>query len=421
MISYSFEYFFCSKMSREKLVAGIDIGNNKVRTIIALMEPEKKEPNIIGIGLSPSFGLRKGSVVDAEELTSNISASLEDAERMSGVPVHHVFLGIGGPHVESNSSRGVVAIGGKQITEMDVSRAYEAAEAIALPQNRHHLHTIPKEFSVDNQSGIKNAIGLSGIRLEMDAHIISGQSQIIENIERTTQKTGVDIDGFVASFLAAGEAVLTRRQKELGVVLIDIGCDQTSVAVYEEGSILHSIVLPIGGSSVTNDIAIGMRTSVDTAEKIKIEYGTTMPEEVKDSEIIDLSLISRIDSQKISKKHLAEIIQARYHEIFVMIKDELRQIGRDGMLPAGAILTGSASKISGALDVARDTLGLPIQIGFPTQVTGLLDKVDDPGFATAVGLVLWGSKNEPTKYGLKMPNIGGVFSGIGRLFKKLLP
>ena len=408
-------------MSKEKIIAGVDIGNHKIRTVIAVYDPEKKESNILGIGVSPCHGLRKGNVVDPEELTMNISASLEDAERMSGIPISHVFVAVGGTHLQCISSRGVVAIGGKEITEDEVIRVQEAAEAVSLPQNRYRLRTVPRGYTVDDQDGIKNPVGLSGIRLEIDAHIISGQKQTIENIERTVQQAGVDIDDIIPGFLAASEAVLTRRQKELGVVLIDIGADCTNVVVYEEGVIVHAVILPIGGGSVTNDIAIGLRTSVDTAEKIKIEYGTTLPEEVRESETIDLSLISKIDTQKVSKKHLAEIIQARYHEIFIMVKDELRAIKRDGMLPAGAILTGAAVKMSGAIDIARDTLGLPVQIGFPQGVSGVVDKIDDPSFATAAGLAVWGGKHDPIHYGLKLPNIGKVFSGIGNLFKKLLP
>ncbi len=403
------------------IITGIDIGNQKIRTIVAVLEPEKKEPHIIGVGISPSLGLRKGMVVDAEELTNNISASLEDAERMSGVPINHVFVGISGAHVEFTASRGVIAVGGKEITEAEVERAQEAAEAVSLPQNRYRLRTLPRGYAVDDQVGIKNPVGLSGIRLEIDAHIISGQKQIVENIERTVQQAGVDVDDLVPGFLAASEAVLTRRQKELGVVLIDIGADCTNVVVYEEGVILHSAVIPVGGSSITNDIAIGLRTSIDTAEKIKIEYGTTMPEEVRETEMIDLSLISKIDTQKVVKKHLAEIIQARIHEIFVLVKDELRNIKRDGMLPAGAILTGSSVKMSGAIDVAREVLGLPVQIGFPQGVSGVMDKIDDPGFATASGLVLWGSRHEPVRYGLKMPDFGKAIGSVGNFFRKLLP
>jgi cell division protein FtsA len=408
-------------MAKEKIITGLDIGGQNIRIVVAVVESDKKEPHIVGVGNLPSLGLRKGSVVDAEELTTNIANALEAAERMSGVPIHNVFVSVGGTHVESSSSHGVVAINGKQISDDDVMRVLEAAEAVSLPANRYRLRTIPKAYAVDDQEGVRNPVGLTGIRLQIDAHIISGQKQIIENIERTVEHAGVDIYDLVPNFLAAGEATLSRRQKELGAVLIDVGADSTSLVVFEEGIIVHSAVLPVGGSSVTNDVAIGLRTAIDTAEQIKTEYGSCLPQEFKEHEMIDLSLISKIDSQKVSKKHLAEIINARYHEIFSLIKKELHTVGCDGMLPAGAVLTGSAVKMSGAIDVARDTLGLPVQIGFPQHVTGMVDKIDDPGFATAVGLVIWGTKYEPMRYGLRLPSLGKMASGMGGFFKKLLP
>lgn len=410
-------------MPKEQIIASLDVGSSKIRSVIALLESEKKMPNIIGVGVSPSTGMRKGNIIDVDETISNISAALEDAERMSGAPIHHVFVAVNGNHIESFDSKGVIAIShaGSEIIEDDIDRVLEAAQAVSMPSNRRILRIIPKSFSVDDQRGIKNPVGMIGVRLEVDAHIITGQATIIQNMEKAIHQAGVDIDDIVPASLAAAEAVLSRRQKELGVVVIDVGSGSTSLAVYEEGSTLHAATLPVGGESVTNDIAIGMRTSVDTAEKIKIEYGTTMPDEVNDRETIDLSLISKIDNQKVSKKHLAEIIEARYHEIFVMVKDELRAIGRDGMLPAGAILTGAAVKMPGCLDLAREVLGLPVQIGFPTEVEGVVDKIDDPAYATAIGLVAWGTKYEGRSYGFGSKDFRKVLSGVTSWFKNLLP
>src|SRR6185295_3199425 len=384
-------------MAKENTIAALDIGNSKIRVIVAVVSAEKKEPHIIGLGVSPSLGLRKGAVIDVEELINNISAALEDAERMSGMPIHHVFVGVGGAHIQSVASKGVIAIAGKEITQDEIGRVLEAAQALSLPPNRRILRIIPKNFTVDEQKGIKNPQGMMGIRLEVEAHIITGQAQVVQNLEKCVHQAGVDIDDLVPAALAAAEAVLSKRQKELGVVSIDIGADSTSVVVYEEGSLVHSAVLPIGGNSVTNDIAIGMRTSIDTAEKIKIEYGTTQVDEVSDRETIDLGIISKIDTQKIPKKHLAEIIQARYHEIFYMVKDELKAIGRDGMLPAGAILSGAAIKTPGTITLAREVLGLPVQMGFAQEVSGVVDKIDDPAYVTAVGLVIWGNHYESTR------------------------
>jgi len=410
-------------MPKEQIIASLDIGSSKIRTVIALMENEKKMPNIIGVGVSPSTGMRKGNIIDVDETISNISAALEDAERMSGAPIHHVFVGISGSHIESFDSKGVIAIShaGSEIIEDDINRVLEAAQAVSMPSNRRILRIIPKSFSVDDQKGIKNPVGMIGVRLEVDAHIVTGQGTIIKNIEKAVHQAGVDIDDIIPSSLAAAEAVLSRRQKELGVVVIDIGCGSTSIAVFEEGATLHAATLPVGGESVTNDVAIGLRTSIDTAEKIKIEYGTTAPDEVNERETIDLALISKIDNHKVSKKHMAEIIQARYHEIFVMVKDELRAIGRDGMLPAGAILTGAGVKIPGCLDLAREVLGLPVQIGFPTEVDGVVDKIDDPAYATAIGLVVWGARFEGRSYGFGSINVKKFWDSMKGWFKNLLP
>ena len=411
-------------MAKEQVIASLDVGSSKIRTVIALIQEDQKMPNIIGVGVAPSTGMRKGNIIDVDEVISNISAALEDAERMSGAPIHHVFVGINGNHVESFDSKGVIAIAhsGSEIIEDDVNRVLEAAQAVNMPSNRRILRIIPKSFSVDEQHGIKNPVGMIGVRLEVDAHIITGQATIVKNIEKAVHQSGVDIDDIVPASLASAEAVLSRRQKELGVVVIDVGCGSTSVSVFEEGATMHTASLPVGGESVTNDVAIGLRTSIDTAEKIKIEYGATAPDEISDRETIDLSLISKIDNQKVSKKHLAEIIQARYHEIFIMVKDELRAIGRDGMLPAGAILTGAGVKMPGCIDLAREILGLPVQIGFPTEVNGVVDKIDDPAYASAIGLVVWGSKYEGRSYGgFSAPDFGKFLSGAKDWLKNLLP
>ena len=413
---------FIKNMAREHIVAGVDVGNAFVRTVVAMIEKDKKELHLLGVGVSPSLGMRKGSVVDPEELASNVAASVEDAERMSGVPVPRVVLGVSGTHVGATASRGVVAVAGRAVSAGDVDRALSAAEAVSLPQNRTRLRTIPREFTVDGQKGIKNPVNLSGIRLEVDAHIFSGQTQNIENLEAAVAAAGVDIEETVPALLACAEAVIERRQRELGVVCVDIGSDSTSIVVFEDGVPLHASVIPVGGTSVTNDIAIGLRMSVDAAERVKIEYGNATPNDIKEGETIDLGLISKLDSQKISKKQLATIIQARYYEIFLMIKDELRKIGREGALPAGVVLTGGAVKMNGALELGREALRLPIQVGFPSGISGIVDKVDDPNFATAVGLCLWGTRHESPRMGLpSLPNVGKIFSSITSFFRNMLP
>jgi cell division protein FtsA len=275
---------------------------------------------------------------------------------------------------------------------------------------------------VDEQRGIKNPVGMTGIRLEVEAHIVTGHIQHVKNIEKCVDQAGVDIDDIVPATIAASDAVLTKRQKELGVVVIDIGAGCTSVAVFEEGTILYSVSLPIGGESVTNDIAIGLRTSIDTAEKIKIEFGSVLPQEIAEREMIDLSSVSKVDTQTVSKRYMAEIMQARYFEIFSLVKRELERIGRSGMLPAGALLTGAASKAPGVLDLARDVLGLPVQMGFPVDIGGVIEKVDDPAYATALGTLIWGMREGGSSSGLAgAVHVKRAVQRVGSWFRSLLP
>lgn len=411
-------------MAKSKIVASLDIGNSRIRTVVGLQEPGALTVNIIGVGIAPSTGLRKGAVIDVEETINSISASLEDAERMAGEPINHVFLGIGGNHIASINSKGVIAVSQaeNEISEDDVDRVLEAAQAVTIPSNRRMLRIIPKTFTVDEQKGIKYPVGMTGIRMEVETHIVTGFEPVIKNLEKCVLQSGVDIDDIIPTCLAAAEAVLSKRQKELGVVVVDIGCGSTSVSVYEDGAILHTAVIPIGGENVTNDLAIGLRTSIDTSDKVKIEYGTIIPEDVNDRETIDLSLISKVDTHLVSKKQVAEIIQARYHEIFVLVKNELAKIHRDGMLPAGVILTGAASKMTGAVELARETLNLPAQIGFPQNYEGVVDKIDDPAYATAIGLLLWGSRFEGRRHvGLKGLNMKKNLSSLTKWLKNLVP
>lgn len=411
-------------MPKERVLSSLDIGSAKIRTVIAVVDgndTERRMPNVIGVGISPSLGMRKGHVIDVEELIHNIISSIEDAERMAGVPVNHVFVGMSGSHIEAFDSRGVIAISGAEITVEDIARVLEAAQAVSIPQNRRILHIEPKFYAVDEQRGIKNPVGMTGIRLEAEAHIITGYVQHVKNLEKSIDQAGVDIDAIVPATIAASEAVLTKRQKELGVVVIDIGAGCTSIAVFEEGTILHSVTLPIAGESVTNDIAIGLRTSIDTAEKIKIEYGSVLPSEMNEREMIDLSTVSKVDTQTVSKKYMAEIMQARYYEIFSLIKEQLTRIGRSGMLPAGALLTGGAVKAPGVLDLARDVLGLPVQMGFPVDIGGVIEKVDDPAYATSLGTLVWGMREDEHGLGGSSFQMSRALRHVGSWMKSLFP
>lgn len=414
-------------MSRNQVIASLDVGSSKIRCVIGYMEEGKNKPTIIGVGVAPASGIRKSMIIDVEEAIRSITSALEDAERMAGEPIHHVFLGMGGHHIESTNSKGVIAIShpSGEIMEDDIDRSLEAAQALSIPNNRRILRIIPKMFSVDEQKGIKYPVGMTGIRLEVDAHIVTGMTPAIKNLEKCVFQAGVDINDIIPNNLSSPEAILNKRQKELGVVVVDIGSGSTNVGVYEDGTILHSAVVPLGGENVTNDVAIGLKTSIETAEKIKIEYGTCLPEEIHDKEQIDLSLISNIDVQQVSRKTLAQIVQARYYEIFTLVKDELIKINRDGMLPAGVIITGSGSKIPGCVELARETLKLPIQIGFPQNFESVIEKVDDPEFSTAIGLMVWGSKFQGGDLGINLNlsniQIGKAVESMKSWFKNLMP
>lgn len=412
-------------MPKSRIITSLDVGSSKIRTVVCAIEEGSSAPNIIGVGITPSTGLRKGSVIDVEEAINSITNSLEDAERMAGEPINHVFLGIGGTHIETMNSKGVIAVSNanQEIAEEDVDRVLEAAQAVNISSNKRILRIIPKTFTVDEQKRIKYPVGMTGIRLEVEAHIITGLVPAIKNIEKCVLQSGVDIDDIIPTCLAFPEAVLSKRQKELGVAAVDIGSGGTSLTVFEEGMMLHTAVIPVGGENVTNDIAIGLRTSIDTAEKIKIEYGSCVPEDVNDRETIDLSLLSKIDMQKVSKKTMVEIIEARYQEIFLLVKEELKKIHRDGMLPAGVVLTGAGSKMSGVIDLARDTLNLPVQIGFPQNFDGIVDKIDDPAYATAIGLIFWGARAQTHGYSLSFRglNLKKAYSGVKSFIRGLMP
>ncbi len=412
-------------MPKEDFLVGLDIGSSNVRVVIGKVDPEKKLPSIIGIGEHSAGGIRKGSVVDLEEAVSSISGALEKAERMVGQAVESAFVSVSGQQISSQVTKGVIAVAKAdgEITEDDVTRAIEAAQAVSMPPNQEVLHIIPRSFNVDDQKGIKDPVGMNGVRLEVEAMIIYAASTLIKNTTKAIFRAGVDIEDLVLAPLAASQAVLTKRQKELGTALIDIGGGTTGLAVFEEGDLLHTNVLPIGGSHISNDIAIGLRTSVDVAEKIKVEYGFAVPGDVNQSEEIDLSKIDASEEEQVSKKHIAEIIEARLIELFEMVDKDLKRLRRSGKLPAGIVLTGAAVKMPGIIDVAKRVLKLPVQVGFPKDLPFTVDKVDDPSFATAVGLVLWASDLKQHT-GVSKTSLKGLGSSINKAkdwFKSLLP
>lgn len=384
---------------KEKVSVGIDVGDSQVVTIIGHRAEGETHPSVVGVGIHEGSGMRRGVVTDVEEAVSAISASVEEAERMAGLPAEAVQISIAGEHIASTNNKGLIAIarGRDEITHDDVIRVIETAQSVTVPANREILHVIPRMFMVDGQEGIKDPVGMSGARLEVDAHVITGSTPFIKNLRRTVEQAGVAIAGFVLAPLAASKAVMSKKQKELGVVLIDIGAGTTGIVVFEEGDIYHSAVLPVGSEHITSDVAIGLKTSLDVAERIKVEYGMASPVTLSDKDVIDLSKMDRDEEQVVSRRYVAEIIEARLGELFLMIKAELRKVGRDGMLPAGAVLVGGGAKLPGIVEAAKDHLGLPAQLGFPMELKGMVDKLDDPRYATAIGLMLWGMDEDETK------------------------
>ena len=405
-------------MAKERVITAIDVGSTRIRVVVGLVAGETRVPQIVGVGDTPSHGIRKGQIIDIEETINSIAQAVSEAERMAGTPVDHAIVNLGGVGMNTITSRGFISIGRQdgEIHPEDIQRVLEAAQAVSIPQTQKIIKVVPRAFTVDDQVGIKDPIGMTGIRLEVDALIMAAPQAAMRNIMKCIHQAGIDVDDFVPSMLAAAEAVLSRREKELGVAVVDIGGGSVNIAVYEEGALLHTAVLTVGAGHVTNDIAIGLRTSVDTAEKVKVEYGTCIASEVGANEVLDLSLLSHVDTQQVSRQLLAQIIEARMQEIFDLVARELRKINRDGLLPAGVVLTGGGVKIPGCVETAKQILNLPVQVGYPVEVEGVVDNIDDPSYATVIGLLLWGMHNEPQ---VKL-NKSSMLSGIKDWLKSFI-
>ena len=379
-------------MPKESIIVGLDVGSCFIRTVVAKMRADQTKPQIIGMGQVPSFGLRRGVVVDIEEAVKNISRSVQEAERGSGLSIERAYVSLSGNHITSRTSKGVVAVSRAdgEISREDVERAINAASAISILPNREIIHIIPRSFSVDDQRGIKDPAGMNGVRLEVDALIIEGATPFIKNLTKCISEVGLEVEGLVLTPLAASRAALTKRQKELGVLALDLGGGTVGLTVFEEGDIIHSCILPIGSSHITSDIAIGLRSTIDLAEKVKLEYGSALVSEISKKDTIDLSKLGIEEKGIIPRVQVAEIIEARLSETFELVDKELKKINRQGLLPAGVVLLGGGAKIPSLVDLAKEELRLPAQVGFPLELEGIVDEVDDPAFATAVGLLFWG-------------------------------
>lgn len=405
--------------NNNNIVVGLDVGSTKVAVTCGHMTEGLVK--IIGFSKTPNAGMRRGTVTDIEDTVSAITLALEEAERMAGTPITSAYVSIGGSHISSSISKGVVAVSRAdgEITGSDVGRVIEASKTVALPPNKEIIHCIPKSFSVDAQTGIADPVGMSGIRLEAETIVIGAATAAVSNLTKCLHQAGINIDGLVFNGLASSKALLTKKQKEMGVILVDIGGGTTSIAVFEEGDLSHAAVVPIGSMHITNDIAIGLRTSLEFAEKIKVKYGSAIPERIPESEKINMSIFDSQDTQRIERRYLAEIIHARTMEIFSLIREELRKIGKDGMLPAGLVLTGGGGKLEDIIELAKEELRLPAQIGVPViDIEGLVDKITDGVYSTSVGLMLYGLEN-PADI-TRLPG-EGVVDKARNFFRQFLP
>lgn len=382
-------------MSKTQLICAIDIGTTKITTVIASISPEQEKINVIGVATEPAKGLRKSQIVDIDETIESITQSIEPAERMAGYSISSALASISGIHIESLNSKGVVAVAEPEgeINENDVARVIEAARAVSLPSSREVLHVIPRDFKVDSQEGVKDPVGMNGVRLEAEAHLVSGSSTAIRNISKCIAEIGVEVDSLVFSGLASAEAVLTATEKELGVVLVDLGGGSASVAIFVDGALSYSSVLPIGAKNITNDLAIGLRVSLESAEKIKL--GLSRINDEGDSDELDVKKLNLSEEVgKLSKKTLVEgIIRPRLNEIFSLVGDEIKKSGFGGATPAGIVVTGGGALTVGLTSACKRSLSLPVRLGYPKGLAGLVDEIKSPAFATAWGLVEYGVKN----------------------------
>jgi cell division protein FtsA len=379
-----------------RTIVAIDVGTTKVCTIVAQVQ-DSGRINVLGVGLTPSKGLDKGVVVNIDDAVNAIATSVEKAERLSGYRIGTAFVGVSGRHVSSLNSRGVVAVARSdhEITRHDVARAVEAAQAVAIPTQREVIHVIPRAYVVDGNEGIRDPIGMSGFRLEVETHIVTGEVMAIQNLIKSVQKAGVEIDDLVLQPLASGESVLTPDDKDRGVVLVDMGGGTTDIAVFAQGGIWHTSVIPVGGNQFTNDIVLVQQTPHNTAEYLKLRYGSAVAEEPEDeaSDIIDAEGFTPGERQQISRYTLNQIIQARAEELTELIYNEIRRSGYEGLLPAGLVLTGGTALLPRVDELMRDMLGIPVRVGVPGELTGLADSLNSPPYATAVGLLRWGSRH----------------------------
>ncbi len=405
---------------RDELVVGIDIGTTKICTIVG--EVTNEGIDVVGIGTHPSKGLRKGVVVNIESTVSSIRKAVEEAELMAGCEITSAYAGIAGGHIKGLNSHGIVAIKDREVGTMDVERVIDAAQAVSIPLDREVIHVIPQQYIVDDQDGVKDPVGMSGVRLEAKVHIVTGAVTSAQNIIKCCNRAGLNVNDIVLQQLASSEAVLSADEKELGVALLDIGGGTTDLAIYSGGSIVHTAVLTLGGNHLTNDVAVGLRTPAHEAEKIKQRYGCCTAGLVHKDETIEVPSVGGRPPRVLSRQILAEILEPRMEEIFVLIQQEIVKSGFEDMVAAGVVLTGGTSMLEGADQLAEQIFNLPVRKGVPKKIGGLVDVVRNPMYSTGVGLVIAGSHSkEDKRFKIKDRNVytkvkGRMKEWLGEIF-----
>jgi cell division protein FtsA len=407
------------KQLERDLIVGIDIGTSKIVTIVGEISDDGKV-HVIGIGQHPSRGLKRGVVVNIESTVQSIQRAVEEAELMAGCQINSAYTGIAGSHIRGLNSHGIVAIRGDEVTQYDIDRVIDAARALAIPADQKILHLLPQEYIIDNQDGIREPIGMSGVRLEGKVHVVTGAVSAAQNIIKCVERCGLSVSDVILEQLASSYAVLTEDEKELGVCMIDIGGGTTDIALFTEGAIRFTSVIPIAGDQMTNDIAVALRTPTQNAEAIKVKYASVDIESVSDSDMIEVPTVGRRKQQKISRKSLAEICKPRYEELFMLARNEIRRSGLEDLMPSGVVITGGGSQMQGVEELAEGVFQMPVRVGYPQKVTGLTDVVKNPIYATGVGLLLYGHNHDedvlPTK-SLKSGSGKGLFGRMKGWFQ----
>jgi cell division protein FtsA len=395
----------------KKMIVGLDIGTSKVVAIVGEIGPEG-DIEVVGIGSHPSKGLKKGVVVNIESTVQSIQRAVEEAELMAGCQIHSVYVGIAGSHIRSLNSHGIVAIKDKEVYPQDLERVIDAAQAVAIPADQKVLHILPQEYVIDSQEGIKEPLGMSGVRLEAKVHLVTCAVNASQNIEKCIRRCGLDVEEIILEQLASSYSVLTEDERELGVCLVDIGGGTTDIAIFTEGSIRHTGVIPIAGDQVTNDIAMALRTPTQHAEEIKIKYACALTQLAGADETIKVPSVGDRAPRDLSRQSLAEVVEPRYDELFTLVQAELRRSGYEDMVPAGVVLTGGTSKMEGVVELAEEIFHMPVRVGYPQTVQGLNDIVRNPVYSTSVGLLQYGLEHQDEGVGSSSGRPAGPTEGI---------